>query len=107
MLNCSCVIISCIDFRFQNNIKELIDELGIKNDVDIINIPGGGAKLDKYVSSGKTMLDISIKLHNPKTIILTGHNNCGAKTTIEELKKKELEYKKRYPKKNIMIKWFS
>ena len=52
MLNCSCVIISCIDFRFQNNIKELIDELGIKNDVDIINIPGGGAKLDKFPKKG-------------------------------------------------------
>ena len=107
MLNCSCVIINCIDFRFQNNINKLIDELNIKDDVDIINIPGGGAKIDEYVSSsGKTMIDISIELHNPKTIILTGHEDCGAKTTIEDLKKKQLEYKKRYPEKNIIMKWF-
>ena len=106
MTKCSNVIINCIDFRYQSHIQDYIKELSIEGDVDIINIVGGAAKLDNYKTSGKTMLDVSLELHTPKTIILTGHEDCGAGTTIEELKQKELEYKERYPNSNIITKWF-
>jgi len=107
MKKCSTVIISCIDFRFQNHIQKLIKLLSIENDVDIINIVGGAISLDDYKKNGKTMLDVSIELHNPKNIILTGHDNCGAGTTCKELKKKLFEYKKRYHNHNVFIKWFN
>lgn len=107
MPNCSNVIVNCIDFRYQSHIQEYIKELSIKGDVDVINIVGGGAKLDNYKISGKTMLDVSLELHTPKNIILTGHEDCGAGTTLEELQEKEKEYKKRYPNSNIFTKWFT
>ena len=53
------------------------------------------------------MLDVSLELHTPKNIILTGHEDCGAGTTFEELQEKEKEYKKRYPNSNIFTKWFT
>ena len=106
MPKCSSVIISCIDFRYQSHLQKYIEETSMENDVDVINIVGGAAKLDDYKKSGKTMLDVSLELHTPKTIILAGHEDCGAGTTLEELKQKELEYKERYPNCNIITKWF-
>ena len=80
---------------YSNYIKE-----STEGDVDVINIVGGGAELDNYKIFGKTVLDVSLELHTPKNIILTGHEDCGAGTTFEELQK-EKEYKKRYPNSNI------
>ena len=106
MPECSSVIINCIDFRFQTHVQELIKSLSISEDVDVINIVGGGAKINNYKVNGKSMLDISCSLHKPKNIILTGHHDCGGGTTLEELKNTEKEIKKVYPECNISSYWF-
>ena len=39
--------------------------------MDVINIVGGGAKINNYKVNGKSMLDISCSLHKPKEKFIT------------------------------------
>ena len=48
MPKCSNVIINCIDFRYQSHLQKYIEDKSMENDVDVINIVGGAAKLDDY-----------------------------------------------------------
>ena len=48
---------------------------------DLISIPGGAGNFNDF----ERYLKISIKLHNPQTIILIVHENCGYKSVKEDL----------------------
>ena len=75
-------IVGCIDYRFQKMMAETISKYNLNyGDYDLISIPGGAGNfndLERY-------LKISIKLHNPQTIILVVHEDCGYKCVKEDL----------------------
>ena len=78
------IVICCMDYRFQKGVRELIldNELNY-GDYDMVSIKGGAgnfAQLEEHLIVAKT-------LHNPQKIILTVHEDCGAKATEHDLQK--------------------
>lgn len=78
------VVICCMDFRFQKAVQELIKENGLDyGDYDLVSIKGGAGNFEQL----REHLIVSKKLHNPQQIILTVHEDCGAKAKEEDLSK--------------------
>lgn len=78
------VVVCCMDFRFQKAIQELIKENGLEyGDYDLVSIKGGAGNFDQL----REHLIVAKKLHNPQQIILTVHEDCGAKAKEEDLSK--------------------
>ena len=81
--HCDALVIHCIDFRFHEAIKNFLqNELGIKS-YDLLTIPGAAKHLTAAGSAARRDglledIGISIKLHEPKEIILINHSDCGA-----------------------------
>lgn len=74
-------IVWCIDARFDLAYEKLIEKFNLKN-CDLIKIPGAAKAL---VQPDLPAFDVilsyiqaSIKLHQPKEILLCVHQNCGA-----------------------------
>jgi len=80
----STLVISCVDFRFQDENAYLLNNvLGLLDDYDNIMLPGGSLALasKKYQSWQKSIEEITPllkKLHKIKRIILLDHRDCGA-----------------------------
>lgn len=75
------IVITCIDYRFWEQALEIISEKYGK--LDLISIAGGakGLSSPSNISHFDTIIDninISVKLHGAKRIILTNHVDCGA-----------------------------
>ena len=76
------VVICCMDFRFQKVVQELIKENGLDyGDYDLVSIKGGAGNFEQL----REHLIVAKKLHNPQQIILTVHEDCGAKAKEEDL----------------------
>lgn len=74
MHSCSALIVSCIDFRIQPFIEDWARRnLGPKN-YDRAALAGGV----KDFSAVMKQIDLSVKLHGVKKVILTNHQDCGA-----------------------------
>ena len=81
-MNIKSIVICCMDFRFQKAINELIKESGLEyGDYDLVSIKGGAGNFQQL----KEHLLVAKKLHNPQQIILTIHEDCGAKAKKEDL----------------------
>jgi len=80
----STLVISCVDFRFQDENAYLLNNvLGLLDDYDNIMLPGGSLAIasNKYQSWQKSIEEITPllkKLHKIKRIILLDHRDCGA-----------------------------
>ncbi len=66
--------IRCIDFRFQEMIKQDLIERGLKGKFDNIAIPGVSKNLKEVVKYAK----VSLKLHDPDQVLIYEHQTCGA-----------------------------
>lgn len=87
-------ILWCVDARLtslddpQNSLLvRTIQELGLEKP-DVFIIAGGAKELASY--DGKTayllsLIEVSIKLHQPPTIVLVVHRDCGAYGNITSL----------------------
>lgn len=81
--HCDALVIHCIDFRFHEAIKNFLqNELGIKS-YDLLTIPGAAKHLTAIGSAARRDglledIGISLRLHEPKEIILINHSDCGA-----------------------------
>lgn len=81
--HCDALVIHCIDFRFHEAVRDFLrNELNIKS-YDLLTIPGAAKHLTAAGSAtrGEGLLEdigISIRLHEPKEIILINHADCGA-----------------------------
>ena len=76
------IVICCMDYRFQYAIHELIKENGLEyGDYDLVSIKGGAGNFIQL----REHLEVAKKLHNPQKIILTVHEDCGAKAKEEDL----------------------
>lgn len=76
------LVLTCIDFRFHNKLKEAIAKLKIKN-YDLMSLAGGAKNLasPKKSEYQKTVLDnikLAADLHKIKKVILVNHIDCGA-----------------------------
>ena len=68
------IIITCIDFRLQEAINKWIaDNLPAKT-FDRVAFAGGVKDLDTILSQ----IDIAVRLHHIKKVILINHEDCGA-----------------------------
>lgn len=95
--HCKYFIAHCIDFRLGRAIKDYLEENGLLGDCDIVSVAGA----IKDSSLLLEQLDISVRLHNTREVILINHLDCGAyggsgafsssdeehKLHVEELKK--------------------
>lgn len=71
---CDAIVITCIDFRFQEYIEKWLEKnLGKKN-YDRVAL--GGGVFDFYAILKQ--VEISHKLHKIKQVVLINHEDCGA-----------------------------
>ena len=82
MVNCSYLLIRCMDFRLNKKIIDWLAENGVLHDTDFISIVGACKDLAIYPFSSESrylmsMVDLAITKHGVKTIILTQHQDCA------------------------------
>lgn len=81
MHNCDLLVISCIDFRFQQHLKEFLEK-DYKGNYDLICLAGAAKNfISGSQADGETIrkqVRISKELHHIKKVFLINHQNCGA-----------------------------
>ena len=127
-LNYKAMVLSCMDPRFQPIIFNYLKKKKLNGKYSSFTIAGSaiGVTANKFKKWHKTFwdnLDISIKLHKIKKLIVINHRDCGAakivngnknfnkvnETKIHKnsfIKIKKI-YKKKYPKLSIELKIIS
>ena len=85
---CKATVLHCIDFRIQRFLNEYLEER-FAGSYDRISVAGGvrNVPLDQF--------EVSIRLHQPKTIVLIQHEDCGAYGGSEKLGEGEQEFQER------------
>lgn len=71
---CDAAVIACIDFRFQKFIRDWTDKELIGKKFDYIGFAGSTKNLDTILGQ----IDISVRLHQIKQVVLIHHEECGA-----------------------------
>ena len=71
---CDDFIVACIDFRFQKYIKNWLKKNLQNKTYDYVGFAGSTKNLDIIMGQ----LDISVRLHHVKEVILIHHEECGA-----------------------------
>lgn len=71
---CDALIVSCIDFRFQKFIRKWLDDNFGDKTFDYVGYAGGSKELDTVMKQ----IDLCVKLHDIKHVVLMHHENCGA-----------------------------
>lgn len=71
---CEAVVVTCIDFRFQEFINNWIAQNFAPKTFDRVAIAGGVFDFD-YISK---QVEISKRLHHIKKVVLINHEDCGA-----------------------------
>lgn len=82
------LLLSCMDYRLVDDIVHYMDARSMTNQYDHVVLAGGslGAVSDK-LNWGKTFwdhLDVAIKLHHIKKVIILDHKDCGAYRVVFE-----------------------
>jgi len=73
---CDGFVVACMDFRFQKYLKEWLgSNFDSKNkSYDFVGFAGASKNLDIIMGQ----LDISVRLHHTKEVVLIHHEECGA-----------------------------
>ena len=71
---CKTIIITCIDFRFQDLIDKWLDKNFRPKTFDRVALAGGTLHLDEVLKQVR----IAYKLHHIKEVVLINHEDCGA-----------------------------
>lgn len=97
---CDVFVVACIDFRFQKYLKKWLEENMADKTYDYVGFAGATKDLETI----KKQLDISVRLHHVKQVVLIHHEDCGAygkESThdrhAKDLKKAEKLINKKYP----------
>lgn len=85
-------VITCIDFRFQQNIKDYLIKEGYLGEADIISVAGAShdiATPQTPISQDYLMnqIGISVSLHNPDKVIIVDHQDCGMYAATGKIEK--------------------
>ena len=86
------MVLSCIDPRCQSKVYNLLKKKKLTNKYSAFNITGSaiGVTANQFKSWHKVFwsnLDISIKLHGIKKLIVFNHTDCGAAKIVNGKKK--------------------
>jgi carbonic anhydrase len=81
------LLLSCMDYRLLDETERYMANRGLRDKYDHVILAGAslGAITDKYPSWNQTFwehLDVAIKLHGIKKVILLDHRDCGAYKAI-------------------------
>ena len=122
------MVLSCIDPRFQSIIYEFLNKKNLNGKYSFFSIAGGsiGVTAFKFKKWHKTFwenLELSIKIHQIKKLIVINHHDCGAakyvntknffsksiETSIHESSFKKIKkiFKKKYPRLKIDMYYMS
>jgi len=71
---CDAFVVSCIDFRFQKYIKNWLEKNFKNKTYDYVGFAGSTKNLEIIMGQ----LDISVRLHCIKEVVLIHHEECGA-----------------------------
>ncbi len=98
--NCEAIIITCIDFRFQEFINKWVSENFSPRSFDRVAIAGGVFDFDYVLKQ----VGISKRLHHINKVVLINHEDCGAygetgtpEKHAEDLKNAAAKIKAQYP----------
>lgn len=79
---CSGFVCACMDWRIQHAVGLLVAELTRKfGHFDRVQIAGGAGNRDLLL----THVELSNRLHAPDVFVITGHADCGFRTTKADL----------------------
>jgi carbonic anhydrase len=81
------LLLSCMDFRLMDEIERYMSGRGLRDKYDHVILAGAslGAITEEYPAWNQTFwehLDIAIKLHNIREVIVMDHRDCGAYKVI-------------------------
>lgn len=71
---CDAFVVSCIDFRFRNFLNKWFEEKMTGKTYDYVGYAGASKNIEIIMGQ----LDISVRLHQVKEVILINHEDCGA-----------------------------
>ena len=103
---CDAIVVCCIDFRFQKFIRDWTDK-NLKNKTfDMVGFAGATKDLETVTKQ----IDISVRLHQIKEVVLIHHEECGAygaESTPErhtaDLKKEKNQILDKYPSLKVEL----
>ena len=72
--SCESIIVTCIDFRFQDYINNWIKQNLAPKTYDRVALAGGVKNLEMVLNQ----IQISHRLHHIKKVFLINHEDCGA-----------------------------
>ena len=81
---CQALAVHCIDFRFQRFLNEYLEKR-FPGSYDRVAVAGGVKNLPLE------QCEVSVKLHQPKSIVLFQHEDCGAYGGSKEFENLEAE----------------
>ena len=87
--NCEFLIVTCIDYRFQEYINKWTAENFAPNTFDRVAIGGGVKNLETILGQ----IDIACRLHHIPNVVLINHEDCGAYGT-ENFPDSQVEHQK-------------
>ncbi len=103
---CDGLVVACIDFRFQKYIKDWLGKNFQNKTYDYVGFAGSTKNLDTIMGQ----LDISVRLHQIKEVVLMHHEECGAYGTesthdrhAEDLSKAKKTILEKYPDLSISL----
>lgn len=81
------LLLSCMDYRLMDDVERYMSGRGLRDRYDHVILAGAslGATTDKFPAWKQTFwehLDVAIKLHAIKSVILLDHRDCGAYKVI-------------------------
>lgn len=81
MHKCDLLVISCIDFRFQEHLRNFLEK-DYKGKYDLVCVAGSAKNFISGSGSDKETIikqvRVSKNLHHIKRVFLINHQNCGA-----------------------------
>lgn len=97
---CNNLIVSCMDFRIQGYVRSWVERQFAGQQYDYVGFAGSSKEID-IVSS---QVDISVRLHKIKKVILIHHEDCGAygtqgsfETHVSDLQNAKQHILQKYP----------
>lgn len=104
--NCEALIVTCIDYRFQHYIHEYLHKNFDPKTYDRVALAGAVQDFEYIMKQ----VDVSVRLHDIKRVVLINHENCGAygeEGTIEkhsqDLKSAKEKILSKYPDLDVEL----
>jgi carbonic anhydrase len=118
--NCASLLVTCMDFRIQGAVHKFMIDNGLRDDCDVVTIPGGQKMLADVITRDSTMkmVNLSVDLHGVTEVYLVAHDDCGAyggtqkfrdraaerKAYKADLEKAVANIKRKHPKLTVWVK---